>query len=78
MMAELRRLFAALKTEIALPGNTRLWATAQQRHPVLNRVATIHAVLAILGDPGNKALRYKACVRACLKMYSSSGKRHFP
>jgi hypothetical protein len=59
MMAELRRLFAALKTEIALPGNTRLWATAQQRHPILNRVATIHTVLAILGDPGNKALRYK-------------------
>ena len=59
MMAELRRLFAALKAEIALPVNTKPWATAQKRHPVLNRVATIHAVLAILGDTNSKALRYK-------------------
>jgi hypothetical protein len=59
MMAALRRLFAALEAEIALPANAMPWSTAQARHPVLHRVATIHSVLAILGDPGNKALRYK-------------------
>ena len=59
MMAKLRRLFAALEAEIRLPANAKPWSTAQARHPVLNRVATIHSVLAILGDTGNNALRYK-------------------
>ena len=59
MMAELRRLFAALKAEIAQPQNKMHWAIAQERHPILERVPTIDKVLAILADSNSKALRYK-------------------